>query len=908
VLSVPVAAAIGSHSDQRGYLRQSRIFKLRLVEFLSGAVAESFFSLCAELAQVRSPYLGSVYSVALAMALGDALGNLGYALSSLWIPSALVPLAVLLFLCKRRQLGLLATLVALLLASSISARSVFLATANSRLLCGCPDGASVTLDGRLLREPEANSGNLRLLIEVERANFDQRSWRSCRGLVRATVLGSGNYEVGEKLRLAGRLRFPRNFGNPGEFDYEAYMARSGIMATLLVRDPQQIVVIGRAPNSLWTRIARVRRRIRAFIDSNLPDPQREEMRAVTIGERGDLARDVQEKFAVTGMTHLLVISGLHMGFVAGSVFVAARFVLSLWPRLLIFGAANKLAALAAALAAIGYALIAGHHVSTLRALIMVVSYALAVVFDRSRSSLAALSIAAVIILFAFPGSTGDISFQLSFASVLAIVLGMRRYVAWWKVYQAERLLRLRQSWPVYQALGWLGGYLALSWYVTLGVSALTAYHFNQVSLISPLANAVVVPIMGLVGTVGGLLASALSFVAPKMAAVLLRSAGQFMALGTALASHFAALKWAWIRFFTPTFLEIGIWFGLLMVWLTRPLKGGDFSIVGSASGNLTPSRSVKGSNRNLMVSKRQDNGILLTRPRWRRVVCFALCTLLAVDAGWWTYERFLNPTLRVVFLSVGQGDAAVVQFPGSRVMVIDGGGGLSPVFDPGERLVARYLWSRKIMTVNYLVLSHPDFDHFGGLVFLARNFAPKEYWTTQVDSSSHRYLVLLTALARNGATRLRLLNDSSPVRVISGVEVRCLNPAANRGSLRHNDASLVLLITFGKERVMFTGDIEAAAERALVQHYAGALEASVLKVPHHGSETSSTAAFVETVRPKLAVVSVGHLNQFHFPAPTVIERYRRSKARVLRTDELGAVMLQITPRSLKLRTWRLEGG
>ena len=171
-----------------------------------------------------------------------------------------------------------------------------------------------------------------------------------------------------------------------------------------------------------------------------------------------------------------------------------------------------------------------------------------------------------------------------------------------------------------------------------------------------------------------------------------------------------------MRVFTPTIFEIAIAYGLIAVWCARPLA------TTRISAPVAKSR----------------HGTDFDCRRWRLIATTALIFALVVDAGWWIYQRLFYPDLRVTFLSVGEGDAAVVRFPGRRVMLIDGGGSARGTFDPGERLVAPFLWANKIMHVDYVVVSHPDRANFGGLIFLARNFSPAEFWTSGVRAAPMR--------------------------------------------------------------------------------------------------------------------------------------------------------------------------
>jgi len=367
---------------------------------------------------------------------------------------------------------------------------------------------------------------------------------------------------------------------------------------------------------------------------------------------------------------MLVISGLHLGFVAAAAFSVVRLLMMLFPTLTALGYANKAAACIAALAASAYAAIAMPHVSTTRALMMVLAYALAVI-AIARALLASPALAAIVICMAMPGSTADIGFQLSFASVLAIVLGMRRFAPWWRRrsfshdsdHTPSLLSRIAAA---------IAGYVALSFWALLGVTPLTAYHFNQFSAVGVIANSVVVPVMALGGVVCGLAACAIGLIEPAVGAPLLLAAGWSLAAGTWLAGWFVRWPGAYFRTFTPTPLEVAIAYGALLLGLTRPLRRDP----AAADPPRRPARSS---------------------PRLRRACLALLTAALVADAGWWTHDRCYASGLHVEFLSVGEGDTAVVRFPGGRVMLADAGGMRPGGFDFDERVVARYLWARKIM-------------------------------------------------------------------------------------------------------------------------------------------------------------------------------------------------------------------
>jgi competence protein ComEC len=812
---------------------------------------------------------------------GDALGNLHLAIP-LPIALALAALALGAFLSARPVLGVAIAYVAIACAATAAVANVLAPPRAAHSIATMAEGSRVTIEGRVCRETEHEAYGDRIYVAVDRAAEESVPLSTSSGTVRIAVIGGGVFKLGDEIQLTARIHFPRNYGNPGEFDYVALMARDGVDATMTA--PKKLLgspvfqIIGHRSLFLASGIESIRTHIGEFFDRNLAYPENAEMRALVIGDQGEIGEPLRQTFARTGMAHLLVISGLHLSIVAAAMFAAARLAMMLLPSLANRGYANKVAALAAMLAVCAYASIAGHHVSTVRALVMVLAYMLAVMIDRSREAIAPLALAAIVICVALPGSTADIGFQLSFASVIAIVLGMRRFAAWFA--RRKRLGRLRgeppsPSWRLLEAPA---GYLAVSFWAMAGTAPLTAYHFNQFAIVGIVANAVVVPIMAFGATISGLVAAAISFFSESAARPILLFGASALAAGNWLAASFVEWPLAWFRIFTPTFLELAIAYAFVMLWLLAPLAVATIPKRGDIAGDRAN----------------------LPRFNWRARCAIALTIVLTIDAACWTYDRFFNPDLRVTFLSVGEGDGAVVRFPGSQVMVIDAGGSYGG-FDAGERIVAPYLWSQKIMRVDYLALSHPDVDHFGGLDFIAMNFAPRAFWTTSVTSLDVSYARFMDDLA-SAKIPIVQVREIAPVASIGGVGIVSLNGKPDLART-HNNSSMVLRLIFGNASILFTGDIESTGERALLAS-GGYLRATILKVPHHGSETSSTALFIAEVHPTAAVISDGYLNNFHFPSPAVVERYIAAGAILMRTDLDGAVIVDATPVRMTVQTFR----
>jgi competence protein ComEC len=289
---------------------------------------------------------------------------------------------------------------------------------------------------------------------------------------------------------------------------------------------------------------------------------------------------------------------------------------------------------------------------------------------------------------------------------------------------------------------------------------------------------------------------------------------------------------------------------------------------------------------------------LWRRNRFAIVAVVVLAVVLGADAVYWWRERWDRKELRVTHLNVGQGDAAVVELPRSKVLVIDAGGAPLGDFDTGESIAGPFLRSRKILRVDYLFVSHPRIDHYGGMRSIAMEFGPTEFWSGPTKGRTTRFDDLDEALDQAGIKRI-VLSDQEPCRTIDGVNLCVLYPPSDGV----DETSVVLRLEFGKVQFLFAGDLDKRDEQRL-QPKAEQLRSAVLKVPRHGSAGSSTQEFVTAVRPSLAIFSVGARNPFGFPREEVVARYREVGAEILRTDEDGAIIVETDGTTIRYRGYK----
>jgi competence protein ComEC len=334
-----------------------------------------------------------------------------------------------------------------------------------------------------------------------------------------------------------------------------------------------------------------------------------------------------------------------------------------------------------------------------------------------------------------------------------------------------------------------------------------------------------------------------------------------------LATFFSQLPFAGIRTITPSLIEVGLYYAF--AWTLFNYR----------------------------------------RTRLAKTLLAGLVIILIVDGSYWLHRRYGCHELALTVLDVGQGSSALLELPGGPCILVDGGGFYDNRFDVGARVVAPFLWQKKISTVDILVLSHLHPDHLNGLLFIARHFHVREVWMTEERVNTGAYQEFLDIIERKGI-RVVGLGELVRPRVVHGVRFEVLHPPldfverkAQEGWRSLNNNSLVLKATFGDVSFICAGDIEAEAETELVHLACDRLRTNVLLVPHHGSKSSSTMPFLNCIQPDIAVVSSGWKNIFRFPHDEVLHRYEAKGCEIFRTDLQGAITLTTDGHEVTVQTF-----
>ncbi len=719
------------------------------------------------------------------------------------------------------------------------------------------------IEGVVVSSPEFTAKRTLFYVEAERV-LKGVEWTETTGKVYLTVEGAADgFKPGDRVRFVSSVYEPWNFGNPGEFDYRGWLAARGVHVKGFVKNNKLITKTGEGGATVSRHIHSVRERVKRGIDeSGAAYPGI--LKALIVGDRRGIDPGVEEAFAATGTAHILSISGLHTGIVAVFSYGLFLFLLKRSGRLMLAFNIKKMAALLSLGPVLAYAVISGLATSTQRAAVMTLAFVLAYAFGRGRDYVNTLCLAALFILAVAPYSLWEASFQLSFAAVIGIVYLVPKLQRLFEREKADGPLEKRRLRGRLAAIGArffrrrVFTPLLATIAAGLATAPIVAYHFNRASLVGLAANMVAVPL----GAIAIPLLLAAAFLTPLWEGagfVLTDIAGLAVgAMATAVKS-FSSLPYSSLWVSTPTLLEVALFYAV--VYFAANFRKGRRHIY--AAGTIA--------------------------------------AVFVADMGYWRYFNATGEELRVTFISVGQGDSALVEFPGGKTMLIDGGGSYASGFDIGQSVVAPFLWHRKIKRLDYMVLSHAQLDHMGGLRFIARNFSVGEFWWSGKGSIGG----LKDSLVGNGAL-VRVIDARGRRVEAGGVNVEAFRPYDDPAGLDLNNMSLVVRLGYGDRSFLFPGDIAVEGEAAAVA-LGRDITADVLKAPHHGSRHSSSGAFIENVAPSLVVVSAGRGNPFGFPHKDALERYEKAGAKVLRTDTGGAITVRTNGRVMAGGAYLTDG-
>jgi len=659
--------------------------------------------------------------------------------------------------------------------------------------------------------------------------------RRVKGKVSVTIKKRArDYEYGDYLKLKGKIRRPLEKKNPGGFNYRDYLARKGIYGTVFLADDEEIKVLAQGKGNIIIQkgILPLKDFIHKVFDQTLDGNPKALLKGIILGEREDFPPQVLMAFSNTGVVHILAVSGFNVGLVAFIFFLFFR----------AFRLPHHWAVIATLVILLLYAWVTDLTPSVVRATIMASILMIGTLIERETGLLNPLAFAAFIILIFWPQALFEIGFQLSFAATWGII---------WLTPEFQSFIpRPRRS--IYRFFHqWLFLPLSVSLTAQLATAPIVAHYFYRLPLISVLANLFIIPLVGIATALGfsSVLAGIISL---ELAKIFAEANMVFLDLLLWSVNFFNRLPFASLRVAPPSNIFLILYF--LLLGLLGRIRTSVFS---------------------------------------RKVFLFFFLlslNLLVWSKVWEKKERLLE----VTFLDVGQGDSIFLQFSQGKTALIDGGDKILS-YDMGERVVAPFLWSKGIKKIDFLILSHPQEDHLGGLCYIVENFKVGEVIDSGLAYPSLAYRSFLETVQKR-KIRYHLARAGETISNCGDIYFKILHPNEEFAlstkidpNFEVNNNSIVLKIVYGKVSFLFPGDCETFCDEPLLSQN---VKVTILKVPHHGSSTANSPDFVRAVHPEVAIISVVENNRFGFPSPEVLARYEEIGAKIYRTDLMGAITVK----------------
>jgi competence protein ComEC len=750
-----------------------------------------------------------------------------------WILWLAVPLTLaILFLWWREWRVRLSTSCALLLLLGALRYQSATPSFDSTKLSHYNGLGKVTLTGVVIEEPDVRDRYVNLKLSAARLELGGEG-HEVTGLALIRTGRHPSYTYGDEMHIEGELETPPEFE---DFSYKDYLARQGIHSMV---DFGSITLLSQGHGDPFHRaIYALKGHLQRTIAVLFPEPSASLLTGILLGIYTDIPQPLMEDFNATSTTHIIVISGFNIAIIGGAVGLLTKRFLGIYR-----------AAVVSLLAIALYTMLVGADAAVVRAAIMGSIVLIAVIAGRQAYAMASLAAAALVMTVWNPLLLWDVGFQLSFAATLGLVVlvrpweeGVRGFLSRWVIEErAASVVRLLSD-PLFVTMA-----------AQLAVWPITLYHFGRLSLVSPLTNFLIVPAQPAVMIVGGL-ATLLGAVHPMLGQPVAWVAWLFSAYTIRVVEVTASLPIASIELVGFSAGAMWVYYGLFAAVIAR--------------AHLRRPR--LGQIRRFMT-ERVGAKLLIGIP--------ALLVILA----WTAAAQMPDRHLHIHFLDVGQGDAIFIQCPTGQQILVDGGPSPSTLLSHlGSRMP---FWDRSL---DLVILTHPEVDHVGGLVDVPRRYEvglalDSGQECTNATCESWR------ALIEERATPYRAAQAGMQITACGAVMLDILHPPAplmSDTSSDINNNSVVLRLQYGQFSALLTGDLMKEAEGVLLKS-GQPLNSLVLKVPHHGGDTSLTMPFLEAIDPELVVISVGADNRFGHPDEVTLDKL--SAVETYRTDRDGNI-------------------
>ncbi len=721
-------------------------------------------------------------------------------------------------------------------------------------------GHWVTLEGVVCSEPDLRPDKIIYKLDLTRMEIgEEQSRLKARVLVQAPKPDKV-YCFGDLLRVHGVLDRPDEPGNPGEFDYRSYLARQGIGAILRAPGSEDFVLLGVRGNPFIRQMLILKKKIILTQQQTLPADKAALVNGIVFGTQGQIPEELWKVFSQTGIVHILSVSGMHVGLVlAGGIALTELLNIPGIPGTLLIS-----------LLVILYSLFCGMGPAVTRSALMSLMFLWSHRLGRKQDWPTTLSLAALIILLWKPAAIYDVGFQLSFSATWGILyLGP----------VISELLKKYTGWPA-----WIQATIWVSLAAQLATLPLVALYYNLFSPVSMLANILAVPLTTVILALG-ICSGILGLFSVILAGLINACTSAVLDVFTAIVSLLNNLPGSFISVPSPPLIIIPVWFIVLFF-----------------SARIFNKKSASATVR--FLSDKRNAAVL--------ILIIAVTAILFFKAP-------AEKQLVMHMIDVGQGESVLIQFPAGKNMLVDTGGWNGELVSgegAGNKVVVPYLQRLGVRRLDALLLTHSHEDHAGGAAAVIKNIpaasvivssaAQKADALTGASPEDDPYSRLLEGFLKKGIN-IQAVKERDKLLLDPDVEIKVISPSPTRTYQAddENNSSVVLMIRYGRQKFLLTGDIEVEAQESLLKSGAD-LRADVLKMPHHGS-SNLLSSFVERVHPSFALISAGNHNRFFLPSPETIKLLKKLNIPVYRTDRDGAIILYTNGAKIGVKTGRGTG-
>jgi competence protein ComEC len=646
-------------------------------------------------------------------------------------------------------------------------------------------------------------------------------------------------KIGSEFEITGTIQKGRGERNPGEFDYQKYLVSKEISGLINCYNVNEIKVFNGESNNYKNIIFETRKAIDKRIKQLHSPTTAALLKGLLLADRGDVDFETREMFVNSGVIHVLAVSGLHVGFIV-------LIFLFLFTRLNIY-----LRYIFTIVGLLLFVVITNSPPSVFRASIMSIIVIISLLSNRSYNTINALAFAAFVLLIINPNELFNPGFQLSFSAVLSIVI----------IY--PRIKSLLNGFIINKYIKGVLLFMGVSLSAQIGTLPFTLIYFNKLSVISLLANLVVIPLIGVIVGIG---------------------------IFTLTVSSF----WSWL---TIVYASANDFFAFLLFEFVRLTGSLKFSFIPIYKFSL-----IDGIIFYLIAA------FALYFWKYFKSALAKIVFLLFVVANFYLFISFDNNKLlpdgklSVVTIDIGQGDGILIKFPNNKTALIDAGNA-TPYFDNGKSVISPLLKRLGIEKIDYAFVSHVDSDHYKGFFSLIKEGFIKRIIKPKIDSTLQRDIVFEKFIKENG---IKIDYYSKSILNFGNARLYMLNDTTNfkYNLLNVNDKSGIIKLVHGNNEILFVGDAGIKTEELLVNDYGEFLQSDILKAGHHGSKTSSGEMFLDYVKPNTALISAGIANKFKHPSKEVVERFKSRKIKIYRTDKEGAIIIISDGESFKKIDWK----